>query len=588
MRWYTWILAPLLTAFFGMFAAGTLAALLVEWYRISSFEGGSGFFVIGIALVGWIAGLIVGLIAAIVASRRPQPGFLKAVGYGWGASLAIVLVIGGVSRFLADIPPEIRGETLYLQVELRYPAGSPRPTYVDGGYTRLHSASMSVVRKSEDGPLWLEDAREEDGRWIIPGAVHVFTQRGRRLLDIGIGDKPLAGFDVPLPGHPREEHERWSDWLPRYESGREPAGGGFTYRFRVVRYTEPVRTMTIGPFEVGVMASDFYRTSGTEDMAARSTFRLSHGGRLIEGLGTVDYLAVVNGPEPVLFVRSIGIDGTSTCRFVVGAGAGAELVDLGRCVQSEEIAPLTNDAGLFARARVRRPLPGWPDRLTFQLPGLYQVADLLVDTRTRTGRHFERPTDPYPVSGVPPLGLSPDERSIVLLSRDANSKTSLTVADTIDGGSYTLPIDPVRMRFNSDDVIDPAWVQHHFEWAKGPSGHDMLRERPSFEVLPYRGEFQDEAEAPSYSIGPGKEPLRDAIITILTAEMGAEALPDGNYGFNKRVRISGKVIEVTVIESGPYIYVSYEGSGGDVALMRSIAARLDAALATRKWDEAFR
>jgi hypothetical protein len=64
-------------------------------------------------------------------------------------------------------------------------------------------------------------------------------------------------------------------------------------------------------------------------------------------------------------------------------------------------------------------------------------------------------------------------------------------------------------------------------------------------------------------------------------------MPDGNYGFDKRVRLDGKVISITLIESGPYVYVAYEGSGGDVAFMRSVAARLDAAFATRKWDAAF-
>jgi hypothetical protein len=97
----------------------------------------------------------------------------------------------------------------------------------------------------------------------------------------------------------------------------------------------------------------------------------------------------------------------------------------------------------------------------------------------------------------------------------------------------------------------------------------------------------DERSAPSYSIGPGKEPLRDAVVAIITSELGGELLPDGNYGFNKRVRLDGKEIEVSYIESGPYVYVSLEGSGGDVDFMRSLAARLDAAFATRKWDGVF-
>jgi hypothetical protein len=587
MRWHTWVLAPLLTAFLGLFAAGTLAALLVDWYNVSSFEGGSGFFVVFIALFGWVAGLIVGLIAAVVVARRPAPGFLKAVGYGWGASLAIVLVIGAGARFLADIPPELRGDELHLQVELRYPPGAPRPENVQGGRLRLHSATASSVRKTKTGPLWFEDAREEDGRWIVPGAVHVFTQRGRRMLDIGIGDTQLAGFVVPLPGHPRTEHEAWSEWLPKDQPGVEPARGGLTYRFRVVRNSGPIRTVQAGPFEIGVVASEFFMTSGTEEMAARSLFRIAHKGQPFERPEIIDYVGIIGGQDPVLFVRALDHSGVSTCRFLVSTGDSIQARGAEPCLESEDIAPVTNDQTLFARARERKALPGYPDRLTFQVPGLYQVGEMVVDTRTRTMRRFTRPNDPYAVSGVPPLALSPDERSLVLLAQDSESRHFLAVADTYDQRAYTLPIDRARMRFFSDQALGPDWVRHHFEWTKSPSGHDILTERASFDVLPYQGEFQDESYAPGYNVGPGKEPLRDAVASILVTELGAEPMPDGNYGFDKRVRLDGKVISITLIESGPYVYVAYEGSGGDVAFMRSVAARLDAAFATRKWDAAF-
>lgn len=587
MRWYTWVLAPLLTAVLGLFAAGALAALLVDWYNVSSFEGGSGFFVVGIALFGWIAGLVVGLIAAVVVARRPAPGFLKAVGYGWGAALAIVLVIGGVARFLADIPPSLGGETLHLLVELRYPAGRPRPTYVDGARVRLHSATASVVRRSEDGPLWFEDTREEDGRWIVPGAVYLFTQRGRRLLDISAGGQQLAGFVVPLPGHPREEHEAWSEWLPTYQPGAEPESGGFSYRFRVARLSEPVRVVRSGPFEIAVIASDFYMTSGTDDLAARSIFRITHHGKPIDAPETADYVGAVGGGGQVLFVRAISPVGESTCAFLSSDGTGVTSTPVGRCLQSDDIAPLTNDQAMFSRARERKALDGWPDRLTFQVPGLYQVGGLVVDTRTRAARPFTRPSDPYVVSGVPPLAVSPDERSVVLLAQDSDSRYFLAVADTFEERSYALPIDRRRMRFFSNEALGPDWVAHHFEWTKNPAGHDSLSERASFEPLPYRGEFQDDRDAPAYNIGPGREPLRDAVVTILVSELRAEALPDGEYGFTRRVRLDGRVIEITFIESGPYVYVSYEGSGGDAAFMRSLAARLDAAFATRKWDAAF-
>lgn len=45
-----------------MFGAGTVAGLAVDWYNVSSFEGGAGFFVVGMALVGLIAGFLIGLV----------------------------------------------------------------------------------------------------------------------------------------------------------------------------------------------------------------------------------------------------------------------------------------------------------------------------------------------------------------------------------------------------------------------------------------------------------------------------------------------------------------------------------------------
>lgn len=48
----------------GMFA---IAHACVQWYRISSFEGQSGYFIVGLTLLGAIGGFLVALIAARIA-----------------------------------------------------------------------------------------------------------------------------------------------------------------------------------------------------------------------------------------------------------------------------------------------------------------------------------------------------------------------------------------------------------------------------------------------------------------------------------------------------------------------------------------
>ena len=93
MSWGSTIAIGILTAIAGAGAAGWVAALCVDWYRISSREGESGFFIAGIGALGLFAGLVAGLITApIVAS-----GFWQAL----GSALAIVLGLCGVVAFFA-------------------------------------------------------------------------------------------------------------------------------------------------------------------------------------------------------------------------------------------------------------------------------------------------------------------------------------------------------------------------------------------------------------------------------------------------------------------------------------------------------
>ena len=127
----------------------------------------------------------------------------------------------------------------------------------------LHSIPFysNTVRASETGPLWMQDARLVEGRWVVPGAVSVFTGRGKRALMVSTNeDDPTAneGFLVPLPARPSARDLEWSEWLPRARPGTAPINK-LTYRFRVRRSSQPVRTEVIGDWEIGTAASSFYR-----------------------------------------------------------------------------------------------------------------------------------------------------------------------------------------------------------------------------------------------------------------------------------------------------------------------------------------
>jgi len=120
VSWPGSIAIALLTGVVGVLAAGYVANLAVSWYRVSSFEGGAGYMVVGLALVGGVAGVVVGL----VASRTVGSGFLKALGAAEGSILALVAVVGLTARTRADVPPEIDGKELLLVVEVQWPAAN--------------------------------------------------------------------------------------------------------------------------------------------------------------------------------------------------------------------------------------------------------------------------------------------------------------------------------------------------------------------------------------------------------------------------------------------------------------------------------
>ncbi len=140
-----------------------------------------------------------------------------------------------------------------------------------------------------------------------------------------------------------------------------------------------------------------------------------------------------------------------------------------------------------------------------------------------------------------PVALSPDMRSLVrIVVRDEyDAKTSnhlgkslhLLVNNFVDDTSYTLAIDPQRMRYNRSlanssavDDIDQQWLDHHFEWQKGEDGHDRLVERSSFTPWAYRGWVSGYEDDLEYRLKPVKPELIDKVEEFLVAQFGAKRI----------------------------------------------------------------
>jgi hypothetical protein len=607
MSWIASFVVAILTAIVALFCAGTVSSLAVDWYRISSFEGGSGFFVIGNALLGGIGGFVVGLIAARVVAGWPGGGFMKGLGVACGLVLATSLAATGIAYFAADIPPTIEGEELFMAVEIKWPAdpkvAGPRDL---GGVPQLRigATSGSVARLLEPGPAFVEDVRQEGGRWILPGVVPIFTRRGGRLLDLGANDKTIAGFLVPLPRNPGQPEREWSDWLPHARPGEPPLPDQFTYRFKVIKVSEPIRRETVGAFEIDTIASAFYAVSTSDRLGVYAKFRVRYKGQPIPDVRQVDTVAVVgraNTPADAgadaaagvtLFVTSSETDTAPPCALVIDEGAAVRVEKVTGCPSPASVERLTNDVARFKaeKARVdKERLTGWIDRESMAEPGLYRVRGAVIDTRGLTVAAVDQPENANPDTNVPPLGLSPDEHSFAWLAYETSDTRKIVVTNWQANRSYVLPIDRARMRYPIEAAIDPVWLSHHFEWTRGADGADVLRERPAFTPLPYRGDLDlaKPGSIQSYTLRFGGEPLREAIVDLLVKERGGERVLEEPGAYRQRVKVAGKIVNVSVIGSPEYVYVTMEGADGDPDAMSSIATTLDAALATGRYDALF-
>src|SRR5437899_3244113 len=117
------ILVALLTGGVALVAAGLVALGCVEWYHISGFEGKSGYFMVAMALLGGIAGCVLGFAVSRAIGAGSGLAFLKDLGISCGIVLIVAGIAAGIAWILADVPPKLAGQYLELEVEIKLPLG---------------------------------------------------------------------------------------------------------------------------------------------------------------------------------------------------------------------------------------------------------------------------------------------------------------------------------------------------------------------------------------------------------------------------------------------------------------------------------
>ncbi len=98
MNWPQSLLVSILSGLLGLIFGGLIGIACVKWFRITSFEGASGYAVVGMAIVGALVASVVGLVAARWSDPTFGTGLLRAT-----ISVGVTaLLIAGVCRLFAD------------------------------------------------------------------------------------------------------------------------------------------------------------------------------------------------------------------------------------------------------------------------------------------------------------------------------------------------------------------------------------------------------------------------------------------------------------------------------------------------------
>jgi len=239
MTWLSSLVVAALASLAGALLGALIGNACVSWYQLSPRDGGAGLAAGYAALVGGFAGFFIGLVSARLVAAYWGPDFRKEL---IGALVPVVLIAGVLAlrlRLSADVAPTIDGRELTLEVEFRFPNtySAERPPTAEGNdwVMALVSYTGQKDRTEKHGDIRTEAARYENGQWIVPTQVHLYTERGRReVMVTRRSSSEVVSFVLPLPRRPGRRFETWSAWTPEQQPNGQPwPADKMSCRFRV-------------------------------------------------------------------------------------------------------------------------------------------------------------------------------------------------------------------------------------------------------------------------------------------------------------------------------------------------------------------
>ncbi|MCW8085463.1 hypothetical protein [Sabulicella glaciei] len=235
MPWLLTFFSGLLIGLGAATYSGVMASFAVDWLNVPSREGGAGYFVLFWILAGFVLGTVTGWIVCRVAGRH---GVLRGFAMALLAVAAPITITGGLAWAQRDVAPLVAGRLVGLAVEVRLPLGVTPPAEPSlNSYVLLASGRQ---QNTAMGEILLEEAREEDGHWILPGQVLIHVTAEPRTLGVKVGGGRAQYFETGVPARPRTLDADWGPWRTPFHSIAE-GEAPLEARLRLVRHRPPPR-----------------------------------------------------------------------------------------------------------------------------------------------------------------------------------------------------------------------------------------------------------------------------------------------------------------------------------------------------------
>jgi len=211
------IAIALLTAIAGAVLSIAASLYLTELYHVSDFEGGRGMLIFfALAPLGFIVGLVIGLIVALLSRGTGFSGFAKAQGIAFGIIISLSAIVSGILYLAADHPPTLDGKSLVLEFELKIPPTLNLPA--KPSVQTLHASLYANDRDNRYALLDYDKIATRDGFVFVFGKASLLSQTFNRDLLVSIESEAASQFiKLKLRAKPTKEDEAWSDWMTATE-----------------------------------------------------------------------------------------------------------------------------------------------------------------------------------------------------------------------------------------------------------------------------------------------------------------------------------------------------------------------------------